>query len=231
MVRMRLRVSASSWMPSRSESASVIASASPSGSNRIEVAFILPPPQPGRRSRSSGRAMQSMKIGASRDQSTTCSTRSSIGGSAHCRSSRTRTSGRSSAAASKMARVASCVSAGVARIASAGSTPSWMSISTSGQYVMPSPYESARPRAIVADSSTAPRKSAQPGLAHPRRTDEREQPAGPCPRPRPRSRCAAARARRERPTSGSVQVPRDAGHRRALEGDEPMRRPPGRASP
>ena len=48
----------------------------PSGSSSTVVAFTLPPAQPGRRSSSSGRAMQSSRIGASRERSATCSTRS-----------------------------------------------------------------------------------------------------------------------------------------------------------
>ena len=40
-----------------------------SGSNRIEVAFATPPPQPDRSSRSSGRACARTRIGASRDHS------------------------------------------------------------------------------------------------------------------------------------------------------------------
>ncbi len=69
------------------------------------------------------------------------------------------TRGRSSASRSKRARVVSCVSAGDERITSVGSTPSWIRISTSGQYVMPSPYDSARPRATAAMPSTRSRKS------------------------------------------------------------------------
>ena len=51
-------------------------SASVSGSSRIEVALSLPPPQPGRVSSSSGRAMQRSRIGTSREKTATCSTRS-----------------------------------------------------------------------------------------------------------------------------------------------------------
>ena len=69
-------------------------SAFPSGSSRSEVAFSLPPPQSGRTSSNSLRATQSMKIGASRERSATCSTRSTNSGSAHCRSSMTATWGR-----------------------------------------------------------------------------------------------------------------------------------------
>ena len=158
--RCALRVSSSSSMSARRPSASRRASASASGSSRIDVAFSLPPPQPGLTSRSSGRATQRRRIGAARDQSTTCSTRSSIGSSAQWRSSITSTSGRSRARSSRSARVASCVSAGEDRIASDGSISSCTSISTSGQYVIPSPYESARPRATVALPSTCSRTSA-----------------------------------------------------------------------
>ncbi len=59
----------------------------PSGSSRSDVALSLPPPQPGRASSSSVRATQRRKIGASRERSATCSTRSRNTGSAHWRSS------------------------------------------------------------------------------------------------------------------------------------------------
>ena len=85
-------------------------SSSPSGSSRIEVAFSLPPPQPGRASSSSGRAMHSSMIGASRDRSATCSTRSRNVGSAHWRSSNTTTSGRRRATASNSRRAAQKIS-------------------------------------------------------------------------------------------------------------------------
>ena len=72
---------------------------SASGSSRTDVALSFPPrpARPARRA-APGRAMQRRRIGASRDQSATCSTRSSIGGSAQWRSSSTSTSGRSAAA-------------------------------------------------------------------------------------------------------------------------------------
>ena len=120
VARIRDLVSGSSSTPTSRLSASSAAMSAASGSSRTEVAFSLPPPQPGRASRSSGRAMQSRKIGTSRDQSATCSTRSWSGGSAQCRSSSTTTSGRSCASRSKSARVESCVSAGDERIASSG---------------------------------------------------------------------------------------------------------------
>ena len=82
----RRRAGARSARPSR---------ASSSGSSRTVVAFSLPPPQPGRSSSSSGRARHRSRIGASRDQSATCSTRSRNVGSAQWRSSKTTTSGRS----------------------------------------------------------------------------------------------------------------------------------------
>ena len=64
-------------------------SADASGSSRTVVAFSLPPRPAGRRSSSSGRAMQSSRIGASRERSATCSTRSRNVGSAQWRSSKT----------------------------------------------------------------------------------------------------------------------------------------------
>ncbi len=77
---MRSRSSApSSWLPSRL-AISVPHSSAPSGSSRSDVAFSLPPLQPGRASSSSVRAMQSRKIGASRERSATCSTRSTNSG-------------------------------------------------------------------------------------------------------------------------------------------------------
>ena len=77
-----------------------------SGSSRIDVAFSLPPPQPGRPSRSSGRARQTISTGASRTQSARCSIRSSSVGSPQCTSSNTRTSGGLRASASTSLRTA-----------------------------------------------------------------------------------------------------------------------------
>ena len=70
-----------------------------SGSSRSDVAFSFPPPQSGRTSSSSVRATQRKKIGALRERSATCSTRSTKTGSAHWRSSITTTCGRSAARA------------------------------------------------------------------------------------------------------------------------------------
>ena len=70
-----------------------------SGSSRSDVAFSFPPPQSGRTSSSSVRATQRKKIGALRERSATCSTRSTNTGSAHWRSSITTTCGRSAARA------------------------------------------------------------------------------------------------------------------------------------
>ncbi len=61
------------------------------------VAWSLPPPHPGELSSSSGRAMQITRIGASRLQSVSWSTRSRKLGSAQWTSSSTTISGRSSA--------------------------------------------------------------------------------------------------------------------------------------
>ena len=72
-------------------------SSSDSGGSEIVSAFAFPPPQPGRRSSSSGRAVQRTSSGASRMRSASSSTKSSRPSSAQCRSSRTSTSGRRSA--------------------------------------------------------------------------------------------------------------------------------------
>ena len=109
---MRSRRSPSSCASPRRFPINASHSSSPRGSRRIDVAFILPPPQSGRTSRSSVRATQSRKIGASRERSATCSTRSMKTGSAHCRSSTTTTCGRSAARASSSRLNASCVSGG-----------------------------------------------------------------------------------------------------------------------
>ena len=73
---------------------------------RRSAALRLPPPQPGRRSSSSGRAVQTTRMGTPEDQSTRWSTKSSRPSSAQCRSSKTSTSGRCSASASKKRRQA-----------------------------------------------------------------------------------------------------------------------------
>ncbi len=139
----------------------------------------FPPPQPGRTSRSSVRATQSRKIGASRERSATCSTRSTNTGSAHCRSSMTTTCGRSAARASSSRRNASCVSrAATCRSPSPGSTPIAISISTSGQYVIPSPYEQAAAAEDVGRVADALEEVGDEArLADPGRPEEREEPA------------------------------------------------------
>ena len=132
-----------------------------SGSSRSDVAFSFPPPQPGRTSSSSVRATQRRKIGASRERSATCSTRSTKTGSAHCRSSMTTTCGRSAARASSSRRKATLRLLGRRRDdASRARRRAATSISTSGQYVIPSPYERQRPRRTSAESPTRSRKSA-----------------------------------------------------------------------
>ncbi len=85
-------------------------SSSERGSSEIDVAFNFPPPQSGRASSSSGRAMHASRIGASTDQSATCSINASIVGSAHCTSSIRNTSGRVAAIASRSRRIAHSVS-------------------------------------------------------------------------------------------------------------------------
>ena len=85
-----------------------------SGSSAIAVALSLPPPQAGRTSSSSGRAMQASRIGASRDQSAMYSIRSRRVGSAHWMSSITKTTGRDDAIDSSSLRIAQSVSSGTA---------------------------------------------------------------------------------------------------------------------
>ena len=181
-------------------------SSSRSGSRRSDVALSFPPPQSGRASRSSFRATQSRKIGASRERSATCSTRSTNSGSAHCRSSITATCGRSAARASSSLRNATLVSAGEEATTLSGSISRGTSISTSGQYVMPSPYERHRPRRTSASAPTRSRKSATrrdfPMPAGPRRVKSWHV----------RSATASSKARqslrrsRSRPTSGAVRL-------------------------
>ena len=89
----RPRSSSPTSAPSSSAATSASASAAASGSSSTVVAFSLPPPQFGRRSRSSGRAMQSSRIGASRLRSATWSTRSRNASSPQWMSSSTTTSG------------------------------------------------------------------------------------------------------------------------------------------
>ena len=74
--RILARTSSVSCAPPASREINSSQSSPESASSRIVVALSLPPPQPGRSSSSSGRAMQSRRIGASRDQSATCSIRS-----------------------------------------------------------------------------------------------------------------------------------------------------------
>ena len=90
-----------------SASRSCVASPDESGSSRT-----CTPSHWGRSSSSSGRATQRRRIGASRLQRLTCSTRSSSVGSAQWTSSRTTSSGRSRARSSKSRRTAQKSSSG-----------------------------------------------------------------------------------------------------------------------
>src|SRR6266581_2767614 len=110
--RIRSRNPASIFAPAGSRSISCCVSSEESGSSRTLEALSLPPPQADRRSSSSGRAMQSSRIGASRLKSAMCSTRSRKTGSPQCRSSNTTTSGPRAAAASKSLRTAQAISSG-----------------------------------------------------------------------------------------------------------------------
>ncbi len=89
----RARVGGQSSAPSRLSTSSMARLAGRAARAAPCVAFSLPPPQPGRSSSSSGRAMHSSRIGASRVQSATCSIRSRNAGSAQWMSSNTTTSG------------------------------------------------------------------------------------------------------------------------------------------
>ena len=86
------------------------ACSSVSGSSDTVAAFDFPPAQAGRTSSRSERAMHSSRIGDPRDQSAMCSTRSRNVGSPQWTSSKTSTSGRSRAEASKNRRIAQKVS-------------------------------------------------------------------------------------------------------------------------
>ena len=100
------RVSAGSSVPSSSVESSVPVSSCVSGASAIVIEFRLPPPQPARRSSSSGRAAQMISSGTCPAHSTRCSMNSSSASSAHWRSSNSRTSGRSVARLSKKRRQA-----------------------------------------------------------------------------------------------------------------------------
>ena len=79
---------------------------SESGESDTVALFALPPPQPGRRPSSSGRAVQTTSSGTPVAQSARWSTKSSSPSSAQCRSSNTSTVGRCSPSASKNRRQA-----------------------------------------------------------------------------------------------------------------------------
>ena len=113
----------------------------------------------GRSSVSSGRATHTRSSGLPDERSATCSTRSRKVGSPHWMSSKTTTSSSSAAARSSALRNAQAISSGdvaeslsprreriaATAVSSSGRTPSCFSTSTTGQYVMPSPYGRQRP--------------------------------------------------------------------------------------
>ncbi len=99
-------VSAGKTGLSSSACTSSAVSSSESGASESVVAFGFPPPQPGRRSSSSGRAVARTSSGTPLAQSTRWSTKSSRASSAQWRSSKTRTSGCCSASASRKRRQA-----------------------------------------------------------------------------------------------------------------------------
>ncbi len=109
-----------SWARSFSTSNSL--SSSDSGSSSIAVERTRPPPQPGRCSRSSGRARQMMRSGA-RTQSARCSISSSRGSSAQWMSSKKRTSGCTSASVTMTSRAAHAISCELRSPSRASSMP------------------------------------------------------------------------------------------------------------
>ncbi len=109
-----------SWASNFSTRSSL--SSSDSGSSSIEVERTRPPPQPGRCSRSSGRARQMMRSGA-RTQSAMCSISSSSGSSAQWMSSKKRTSGCTSASVTMTSRAAHAISCELRSPSSASSIP------------------------------------------------------------------------------------------------------------
>ena len=225
----------------RAPRAAAPVSAASSGSSSTVVAFTLPPPHPGRRSSSSGRAMQSSRIGASRDRSATCSTRSRNVSSPQCRSSKhdderpllrappraacgppTRSPRATwqllvSPSSERSGRAASPSSA-VRRAASA--------TSTTGQYVIPSPYERQRPR-TTRRLDRREELGRQAGLADARDAEHREELAGRGRAATARRRRAAAAARaRARPSALERGARASRRHR-----EQPERRPPARPCP
>ena len=107
---MRARASGASFALGEMSPISSADSSWLSGSSSIDVAFSLPPPQAGLPSRSSGRARQTIRTGASRTQSARCSIRSSSVGSAQCTSSKARTRGDLRASVSTSLRTAQRIS-------------------------------------------------------------------------------------------------------------------------
>src|SRR5947208_2937673 len=117
--------------------------------------------------RLNGLAMHTSRIGASAESSATCSTRSSSVSSAQCRSSITTASGARSSSSLRNAQAISSAEVGAssspssvaiaaAAAGSDGRAPSCFSTSTTGQYVIPSPYDKQRPRTIRASISARP---------------------------------------------------------------------------
>ena len=190
-----------------------------SGSSSTVVAFTLPPAHPGRRSSSSGRAMQSEQ-----DRRISCQvcdrapTRSRNVCSAQWMSSKITTSGCSAASRSNSLRTVQAISSvelpeslrrlEIARNAT-GSVSSATASGTCGEYLHDRPV--GDPLTVrEAPSADDPRlvKRAgelgdQSGLAHSRRAEDREELAGwIVPRPG-RTRPAVGPARSRRPTIGA----------------------------
>ncbi len=109
-----------SWKTSFSTRSSL--SSAESGSSSIAVERTRPPPQPGRVSRSSGRARQRIRSGV-RTQSARCSMRSRSGSSAQWMSSKKSTSGWTSPSVCITSRAAQEISCALRSPSSASSIP------------------------------------------------------------------------------------------------------------
>ena len=155
----RSRTSTGSGVPPRRLPRSTSLACSESGSRWIVVALRFPPAQSGRRSSSSGRAMHSRSIGASRVHSTTWSRRSSSVGSAQWMSSTTTSSGRRRAVASNSLRTAQKISSDAA---TPGTAPVTRASRAAIRSASSSPSASLASFAIVTSASSPSAMPAAP---------------------------------------------------------------------
>ena len=139
--------------PPSSPSTSCADSLSDSGSRKMAVALCLPPPHAGRASSRSGRAIATSRIGASRDQSAMCSTRSSSVGSAQLRSSNTTTSGCWRASASSKWRTPQKPSSTAADVSASPTSSATRAATSSASASRGKRPTRASPRASAGESS------------------------------------------------------------------------------